>query len=104
MRTPHLDCNVWLYKKMWALPDPRVYGQLRPGWLELYERQMGDKPADWEKSFRMAARYCLRRILRVRGEPRGPGAGDPANDRQDGQGGAPSGDDLADTHPGGGPS
>ena len=53
---------------MCALPDPRAYGHLRPDWQERYLRQMGVEPADWEKSFREAARHYLHRILRDRGE------------------------------------
>ncbi len=65
---PPLDCNVWLYETMCAMPDPRAYGHLRPEWQERYLQQMGVEPAGWDKSFREAARHYLHRILRERGE------------------------------------
>lgn len=65
---PQLDCNVWLYTTMCALPDPRAYGHLRPEWRDRYLQQMGVEPADWDKSFREAARHYLHRILRDRDE------------------------------------
>ncbi len=65
---PQLDCNVWLYKTMCAMPDPRAYGHLRPEWQERYLQQMGVEPVDLDKSFREAARHYLHRILRDCGE------------------------------------
>jgi hypothetical protein len=42
---------------------------------------MGAAPENWEKSFRAAARYCLCRILRERGEVGREPAGDQQGDQ-----------------------
>lgn len=59
---PPLACNVWLEEQMRRLPDPARYHHLYATWLEHYVTLRGYEPLDPRRSFRAAARGCLRRL------------------------------------------
>lgn len=59
---PILTCNHWLEGQMRRLADPHRYHHLYRAWLVRYTALRGYRPADPRRSFRAAARGCLRRI------------------------------------------
>ena len=59
---PPLACNVWLEEQLRSLPEPEKYHHLYSAWLAHYVILRGYEPQDPRRSFRAAARGCLRRI------------------------------------------
>lgn len=59
---PPLACNVWLEEQLAQLPDPTQYHHLYTTWLAHYVTLRGYEPLDPRRSFRAAARSCLKRL------------------------------------------
>jgi hypothetical protein len=63
---PPLACNVWLEEQLRLLRDPAQYHHLYTAWLAHYVTLRGYEPLDPRRSFRAAARGCLKRMRACR--------------------------------------